>query len=116
MTEAALNHPGDEALRALSLGQLTEAELFHLWAHLTDCPECCRRIDQLPTDDPLLARLRDGDASREKALVSPAQRCSAVRALRRLHEGRSGTLHPSPRTFHQVIFPAPKRSSSDRQQ
>jgi hypothetical protein len=36
--------------------------------------------------------------------------------LRRLHEARSGTLHPSPCTFHPVILPAPKRSSSDRQE
>jgi hypothetical protein len=36
----------------LSLGQLTEAELVQVCAHLADCPECCRRIDQLATDDP----------------------------------------------------------------
>ena len=42
MTEVPSNHPGDEALRALSLGQLAEAELDHVSAHLADCPECCR--------------------------------------------------------------------------
>jgi anti-sigma factor RsiW len=83
MTEAPLNHPGDATLRALSLGQLTEAELAQVSAHLADCPACCRRIDQLATDDPLLARLQQIAASREKELVSPAQRRPAVRALRR---------------------------------
>ena len=58
MTEAPLNHPDDEALGALSLGQLSEAELAHVSAHLGDCPECCRRIDQLATDDRLLKRLQ----------------------------------------------------------
>jgi len=32
MTEAVLNHPGDETLRALSLGQLTETELADVFA------------------------------------------------------------------------------------
>ena len=95
MTEAPLNHPGDETLRALSLGQLTEAELAHVSAHLGDCPECCRRIDQLATDDRLLARLQQGAASREEVLVTPAQRRSAVRALRRVaarQKTRPGSL------------------------
>jgi hypothetical protein len=34
MTEAKLNHPGDETLRALSLGQLTEVDLAQVSAHL----------------------------------------------------------------------------------
>ena len=89
MTEAPLNHPSDEALRALSLGQLAEAELAHVSAHLGNCPTCCRRIDQLVSDDTLLARLQQGAASREEVLVSPAQRRSAVRVLRRSHEARS---------------------------
>jgi WD40 repeat protein/serine/threonine protein kinase len=109
MSEAPLNHPGDEALRALSLGQLAEAELTHVCAHLADCPECCRRIDQLATEDRLLARLQKDDASGEKVLVSPAQRRSVVRALRQSHEARSGTLHPSPSTPQPVILPAPKQ-------
>ncbi len=57
MTEAQSKHPGDETLRELAQEQLTEEELAHVSAHLADCPECYRRIDQLATDDPLLARL-----------------------------------------------------------
>jgi tetratricopeptide (TPR) repeat protein len=89
MTEVPLNHPDDEALRALSLGQLTEAELAQISAHLGDCPTCCRRIDQLATDDPLLACFQKGAASREQALVGPAQRRAGVRALGQLQEARS---------------------------
>src|SRR5262249_38497837 len=100
MTEAALNHPGDETLRALSLGQLTEAELTQLSAHLGDWPACCRRIDQLTTDDRLLARLQQGAAGRDEGLVTPAQRRAAVRALRQAHGGHSATLHPAPSTAH----------------
>ena len=98
MTEAPLNHPGDDALRALSLGQLPEAELARVCAHLGDCPACCRRIDQLATDDRLLARLQQSAASRDKVLATPAQRRSAVRALDPSHEPRSSTLHPPPPT------------------
>jgi tetratricopeptide (TPR) repeat protein len=106
MIESPLNHPSDEALRALSLGQLSEAELAHVSAHLSDCPACCRRIDELATDDRLLARLQQSAASPEEVLVSPAQRRSAVRALRQGHETRLATrkrdLEAEP-----VILPSP---------
>src|SRR5262245_24728183 len=62
MTEDPLNHPGEEALRALSLGQLAEAELARVSAHLGECPACCRRLDQLATDDRLLAQLQQGSS------------------------------------------------------
>src|SRR5262245_6025453 len=58
MSEAPLNHPTAEELRALSAGQLPEAELTRVSAHLGDCPGCCRRIDQLGPEDPLLTRLQ----------------------------------------------------------
>src|SRR5262245_15911030 len=105
MTEAPLNHPSDESLRALSLGQLTEAELARVSAHLSECPACCRRIDELATDDHLLARLQEGATSREETLASPAQRRPAVRALRQAHEARSTTLNP----LHPLVPPAPRK-------
>jgi anti-sigma factor RsiW len=97
MTEAPLNHPGDATPRALSLGQLTEAELAQVSAHLADWPACCCHIDELATDDPLLARLQQGAASREQELVSPAQRRPAVFGLARApadpaHLTQSGTI------------------------
>jgi anti-sigma factor RsiW len=103
-----LNHPGDEALRALSLGQLAEAELAQVSAHLADCPACCRRIDELATDDRLLACVQKGAASREKALVGPAQRRAAVRALGQLHEARSAKRAQDPEAV-PVILPAPRQ-------
>jgi formylglycine-generating enzyme required for sulfatase activity/serine/threonine protein kinase len=96
MIETPLNHPADEALRALSLGQLAETELNNVSTHLGNCPACCRRIDQLAIDDRLLARVQQAAASREKAPVSPAQRRSAVRALRRSHEARSAARQRDP--------------------
>jgi len=106
MTEAPLNHPDDETLLALSLGQLTEAELADVSAHLGDCLVCCNRIDQLATDDCLLARLQQDAASRKKELVTPAQRRLAVRALRRSNEASSATRTPDPEAV-RVILPAP---------
>src|SRR6516225_1145086 len=108
MSEAPLNHPTDEELRALSLGQLTEAELARVSAHLGDCPACCRRIDQLAADDPLLARLQQSATSREETLVPPTQRRSAVRALRQGQEasGAARARHPQ---AEPVIISAPKQ-------
>ena len=71
MSEDRLNHPTTDELRALSLGQLAEAELASISAHLGECPECCRRIDQMPVADPLLARLQQSAARREEPLVEP---------------------------------------------
>jgi WD40 repeat protein/serine/threonine protein kinase len=108
MSEDPLNHPTAEELRALSLGQLTEAERARVSAHLGDCQECCRRIDQLAADDPLLARLQQSAARREEMLVSPAQRRSAVRALRHGHEARAAAQRSDQQT-EPVILPAPKQ-------
>jgi WD40 repeat protein/serine/threonine protein kinase len=108
MSEVPLNHPTAEELRALSLGQLTEAELARVSAHLGECPECCRRLDQLGADDPLLARLQHSAARRKEVLVSPAQRRSAVRALREGQEARAAARSRDPDTA-QVILPAPKQ-------
>ena len=84
MFEAPPDHPTADELRALSLGQLEEADLARVSAHLGECPECCRLIDQLDATDPLLARLRQRAPRGEEPLVTPAQRRPAVRALRRM--------------------------------
>jgi WD40 repeat protein/tRNA A-37 threonylcarbamoyl transferase component Bud32 len=108
MTEPTSNHPDDETLLALSLGRLAEAELARVSAHLTDCPACCGRLDQLATDDRLLARLRESDASRDDVLVNRAQRRSAVRALRQSHEARSVPREPDPDAVTKVL-PVPRQ-------
>jgi WD40 repeat protein/serine/threonine protein kinase len=107
MNETALEHPGDEALRALSLGQLTAAELARVSTHLGDCPACCRRIDQLTTDDHLLGRLQQIAASPEAVLVDPVQRRRAVRALMQSEEGRLARRKPGA-PIAPVVLPVPK--------
>jgi hypothetical protein len=71
MSEDRLNHPTTDELRALSVGQLAEAELARISAHLGECPECCRSIDQLPVADPLMARLHQSAARREGSRAAP---------------------------------------------
>jgi eukaryotic-like serine/threonine-protein kinase len=94
-----VNHPTDEELSALSLGRLGEAELAVVAAHISDCPDCCRRVEELSGADPLQARLRQSGA-RRGALVPPAQRRSAVRALRHGREtGSSGRRDSGPATL-----------------
>jgi eukaryotic-like serine/threonine-protein kinase len=107
MSDAPLNHPTAEELRALSLGQLTEAELVRFSAHLRECPECCRRIDQLATDDPLLSRLQTA-AHQEEMLVTPVQRRSAVRALRKRQDDKEAARKRDQETG-PAILPAPKQ-------
>jgi WD40 repeat protein/tetratricopeptide (TPR) repeat protein len=108
MTEAPLDHPHDDALRALSLGQLVEAEVARVSAHLAVCPACCLRIDQLATDDRLLTRLQQSATSTEIPLVTPAQFRTAARALSRSHEARLATQQRDPEAA-PVILPAPRR-------
>jgi serine/threonine protein kinase/formylglycine-generating enzyme required for sulfatase activity len=86
MTEAFSIHPGDEMLLALSLGQLGEAELLNVSSHLSGCRECCRRIDELHSDDLLVSRLQQSAGSRERVIGTPAEHRSAARALRRRHK------------------------------
>jgi anti-sigma factor RsiW len=78
-----VNHPTDEKLRAGALGQLDDNELAAVSAHLADCPECCGRIDELGAEDLLLTRLQQSARHDDESLVTPAQRRSAIRALRR---------------------------------
>ncbi len=107
-TEAALDHPSDEELRALSLGRLSEAELARVSAHLDDCSACSQRIDQLAEDDHLLARLRQGASNQEDVLISPAQLRLAVRALRRSDDGGSAANKRDPEA-EPVILRLPKQ-------
>src|SRR5262245_34307065 len=108
MAEAPSDHPSDDTLRGLSLGQLAEVELVHISAHLGDCPACCHRIDQLATDDRLLARLQQNAANRDEALVNAAQRRSAVRALRQSHDGKLPARHRDSEAA-PLILPAPRQ-------
>jgi eukaryotic-like serine/threonine-protein kinase len=108
MSENAPNHPTADELRALSQGQLEEADLARVSAHLAQCPECCRLIDQLTVADPLLDRLQQNAARTEEILVSPALRRSAVRALRRGQAARAHERGGDPGA-EPVIFPAPRQ-------
>jgi eukaryotic-like serine/threonine-protein kinase len=105
--EVRVNHPTDEELRALSGGKLSDEELARVSAHLGDCPGCCRRIDELANDDPLLARLQKTAVRVEEVLVTPAQRGSAVRAL--LQENASETAEWKRGSAATVVQPAPRQ-------
>jgi WD40 repeat protein/serine/threonine protein kinase len=101
-----VNHPTNEELCALTAGQLSDDDLARLSAHLGKCSECCRRLDQLASDDPLLAKLQRSAAGWEEALVAPAQRRSAVHALRRKEDAAARTTEPP---AARVKFPPPKQ-------
>jgi WD40 repeat protein/serine/threonine protein kinase len=111
MGEAPLNHPADNELHALSLGQLPEAELARVLAHLGSCNSCCGRLDHLATTDPLLSRLQQRAANREESLVTPAQRRSAVRALRHSQHTRATAPEKGPAVEPQIL-PAPQKVGS----
>src|SRR6516162_5120419 len=100
MSEPPVDHPSADVLRALSLGQLAEAELTRAIAHLGECPACCHRIDELAAGDALIARLQRSAASEQELLAGPEELRSAVRALRRRQETRSAA---------SAIIPLPKQ-------
>ena len=106
MTEAPLNHPSDEELRALSLGQLAEAELARVSAHLGDCPGVLPPHRSAGHRRSPAGAAPASAASRDEGLVGPAQRRSAVRALRQSHEARSATREPN---TVSAILPAPRQ-------
>jgi hypothetical protein len=106
MSEDPLNHPTAEDLRALSLGQLADAELSRISNHLGECAECCRRIDELASDDPLLARLQRRADRPDEVLVTSAQRRSAVRALRQGQAARTAARKQDPEA-RPMIRPTP---------
>jgi WD40 repeat protein/serine/threonine protein kinase len=108
MTEAPLNHPTDDELRSLSAGQLCDEELSRVSTHLADCPGCSRRIDELGSDDPLLARLQQSASLRPEVMLTKAQRRTAVRALRQGQEPQSADGRRDSDT-ENVILPAPQR-------
>jgi eukaryotic-like serine/threonine-protein kinase len=99
MIADSLNHPDDQSLRALSLGQLTTAELVQVSAHLEACPICCVRIDQLSAKDQFVGRLQEVLETQDEVLINPTQRRSAVNVLRHLHGSRtdSFTTHTVPK-------------------
>jgi WD40 repeat protein/serine/threonine protein kinase len=103
------NHSTDEELLALSAGQLRDGEMARVSDHLAVCPECCRRIDKLGADnDSLLTRLKQDAAGRNDVLVPPAQRRSAVRALRHSQEpGPADRENNS--EFAPVLVPPPRQ-------
>src|SRR5579883_750569 len=50
-------HPSREQLAAFDTGQLAASEREMIERHLADCPECGRRVDDLP-EDPFVALVR----------------------------------------------------------
>src|SRR5262245_22186860 len=82
MTDVESTHPDDDALRALSLGTLDEADMIHVSGHLDGCATCCERIELMAADDGLLVRLKHGASSPKTELVNRTQRRSAVRVMR----------------------------------
>lgn len=102
------NHPSDDALRALSLGQLGDADLIDVSAHLEGCPGCLDRIELLAADDRLLSRLKQSATRKKKELVSHAQLSAAVRALNHGNESRSAARKQSS-DAERVVVPVPRQ-------
>ena len=96
---------------ALSLGRLTEADLARVSAHLGDCPDCCRRIEQVAADDPLLALLQQEAAHPDDSLVTPAQCRAAVRAC--AGGRRPGRVRRTEAWTPAPVVPPPPRQVGD---
>src|SRR5690242_14441276 len=54
----AQTHPPEHQLAAFNQGQLDEAELHRISAHLEECPACCGRLRELSSSDRVLKWMR----------------------------------------------------------
>src|SRR6516162_602725 len=92
MAESMPSHPSAEQLRAFSLGQVDDAELAVIAAHLSGCPACCALLEDRAAEDALLSGLREAAKGKDSGPEDAAARGPAVRVLRK------GLLpaHPDP--------------------
>src|SRR5262245_11049400 len=106
MPDAEASHPSAEQLRAFSLGQVSDAELASLSAHLAACRACCALLDHLAAQDALLARLQDAAMRTEVIPADVVQRRAAARVLRqgllRAPPPPSGSAAPEPIPPRQI--------------
>jgi serine/threonine protein kinase len=101
MTEAASSHPGERQLLDFSLGQVDDAELHRIVEHLSECPTCCSRLDELRPQDGLLLRLQNAE-TREQSTKEMALIRRALGILRGRGESMTDT-----RSFEPETPPAP---------
>jgi serine/threonine protein kinase len=55
-------HPSEDALRALALGKVNDSTAATLLSHLDNCPDCCKIVAALSSDD-FLHRLRQAQGA-----------------------------------------------------
>lgn len=53
-----LHHPSPDRLQAYTLGKCRAQEMAAIYQHLTDCPSCLTRLDNLPGVDSFVLWLR----------------------------------------------------------
>jgi WD40 repeat protein/serine/threonine protein kinase len=83
MPESNPSHLSAEQLRAFSLGQVDDAELAAIAAHLSGCPACCAQLEDLTAEDALLSGLREAASRKDTGPEDAAARGPAVRVLRK---------------------------------
>ena len=86
MSNAALSHPTDQALRDFSVGKLGDALANSINRHLQECPDCQQRVVAMPSDS-FLCRLRAAhvqpDGSRPRMSETGAPRPTKGETSRR---------------------------------
>jgi serine/threonine-protein kinase len=70
MSNATARHPRSSQLAAFSRGDLNEAEVADIAAHLATCTDCQTAVDTQP-DDPLVALLRKAVSTTSDGSLSP---------------------------------------------
>ena len=106
MHDQLADHPTDDELHAFSLGEVSEAELERVAAHVNSCAHCCETINQLAGRDALLIQLRDAVAAENSGREEDSDRESAVRALRRGQWRDALPVRP-PRRSESAVVPDP---------
>ena len=72
MNEPNAWHPMLADLAAFDAGQLSPAEREAVERHLADCPDCGRRVDDLP-EDPFVALVRASAGSQPASTSHPPE-------------------------------------------
>ena len=72
MDAHAALHPTDQTLSSYGLGKLDDSSAQAINEHLDQCPECRKRVAEMPADS-FLGRIRDAQKSAGQLTASPSQ-------------------------------------------
>ena len=84
------SHPTDQILSSYGLGKLDDVSAEAVNKHLEECPDCRKRVAEMPADS-FLGRIREAQARPE----SPAPVVSSLAGLSMMAGGNGSSAPPA---------------------